>query len=229
MKDAAPGTARADAPAVAAAVPAEVRKHSLWRNRRGRRFSTLFLLAMAAMLALGSFWVLEVMRRSTDQAGPATVRTEPDYYVEKFNFVRMASTGEVEYKISGERLTHDPVADTHEITMPVVVSLSKVRPPTTVRSLRAVSNADNSEVQMYRQVSLDRPAAGTAAAFHLQSEYLLVLPDDDVMKTDKQVDMTLGTSKLSGSGMVVDNAKRQLSLAHNVHFLYQPPAATAVR
>jgi lipopolysaccharide export system protein LptC len=199
------------------------------RERRGRRFSVLFLLAITACLALGSFWLLEVMRRSTEDAKPTAERTDPDYYVEKFNYVRMAPDGSVQYKISGDRMTHDPVTDSHEMSNPVIISQSKDRPPMTARSLRATSNADNSRVQMYDHVTLDRPAAGTAQAFHLKSEYLLILPDDDVMESDQAVDITLGTSKLSGTGMVANNAKRQISMAHKVHFHYEPPAVATAR
>jgi lipopolysaccharide export system protein LptC len=211
-----------DDPAVApaAAAPKAGRK----RERRGRRVSVLMLLGLTILLALGSFWALEVMRRSGEQNLPAGERTDPDYYVEKFNFVRMSQAGAVEYKISGNRLTHDPVHDTHEITLPVVHSLSATRPMMTTQSLRAVSNADHSRLQMYDKVVIDRPAQGRSQAFHLSSEYLLVLPDDDVMSTDRFVDIRLGTSRLSGVGMVADNAKRTLSLAGKVNFTYQPPA-----
>ncbi len=50
------------------------------------------------------------------------------------------------------------------------------------------------------------------------------MPDDDVMQTDKPVEIILGSSRLTGTGMVANNATRQLHLSSNVHATYQPPA-----
>jgi lipopolysaccharide export system protein LptC len=48
-----------------------------------------------------------------------------------------------------------------------------------------------------------------------------VLPDDDVVQTDKPVEITMGQSKLNGTGMFANNATRELRLSSNVHGTYQ--------
>jgi lipopolysaccharide export system protein LptC len=197
--------------------------------RSASRFRLAVIMALGAMLALGSFWVLEVMRKGVNDSLPDLPRTEPDYYVEKFNFVRMSETGQAQYNISGMRLTHNPVDDTAAIKLPVVNSLSKERPPMTSVAERALVDRDNSKIHMYDNVNIDRPATADTEYFHLKSEYLLILPDDDVMQTDKPVEITLGTSKLTGTGMVANNATRQLRLSSNVHATYQPPPPAAAR
>jgi lipopolysaccharide export system protein LptC len=78
-------------------------------------------------------------------------------------------------------------------------------------------------------VHIDRPATPTSEHFHVKSDYLLVLPDDDVMQTDKPVDITLGTSTLTGTGMLANNATRELRVLSNVHATYQPPQPVASR
>ncbi len=197
--------------------------------RSADRFRLALIMALGAMLALGSFWVLEVMRKGVNDSLPEAPRTESDYYVEKFNFVRMSETGQAQYNISGMRLTHNPVDDTAAITLPVVNSLGKDRPPMTSVAERAMVDRDNSKIHMYDNVNIDRPATATAEHFHLKSDYLLILPDDDVMQTDKPVEITLGASKLTGTGMVANNAMRQLQLSSNVHATYQPPPPAAAR
>ena len=149
-----------------------------------RRFSMLPLLMLAVVLALGSFWLLEVRRKSGKEAGPAAARVEPDYYVENFNFVRLSATGEAQYNISGKRMVHNPADDTHTVDQPVVNSLTHERPPMTARAERAWIEQEGSKVHMYDQVRIDRPKTATASRFHLESDYLLVLPDEDIMRTD---------------------------------------------
>ncbi len=186
-----------------------------------RRFRLVAILAPLIALALGSFWLFEVMRRATDDAIPNPQRKEPDFYVEKFSYVKMAKTGKTQYHFSGARLTHNPQDDSYDILLPVVNNLGNAQGPMTMRAEHATVNSDNSQVHMYDKVRLDRPATAGSDAVHARSEYLLLLPDDDVIKTDKPVEITIGQSRLTGTGMFANNATREFRLMSNVHGTYQ--------
>jgi lipopolysaccharide export system protein LptC len=192
--------------------------------RSTMRFRLMVILAPTIALALGSFWLLEVMRRTAGDFLPSPQRSEPDFYVEKFNYVKISKTGSAQYHISGTRLTHNPEDDSYDITLPVINNLGNVQAPMTIRSERAQVNSDNSQVRLYDNVHMDRPASPTNEPMHAKTEYLLVLPDDDVMRTDKPVEITLGQSKLTGTGMMANNATRELRLTSNVHGTYQASA-----
>jgi lipopolysaccharide export system protein LptC len=189
-----------------------------------RRFRVAALLALMIALALGSFWVLEVMRRDGGDLLPNTTRTEPDFYVDKFSYVRMSGSGEARYHMSGSKLTHNPTDDSYDIQQPLLSNQSKSNPaPTTLRAERARVDSDYGKVHLYDNVHLDRPASPTSDELHVKSDYLLVLPDDDVVKTDKPVHITSGRSTLSGVGMFLNNATREFRLSSNVHGTYQAP------
>lgn len=193
-------------------------------TRAARRFRLTMLLALLIALALGSFWLYEVMRRAADDAEPERVRKEPDFYVENFSYIKMGPSGKAQYHFSGARLTHNPQDDSYDIAQPVVNNLDSAKPPMTIRSQRATLNNDNSEVHLYDNVRLDRPASPANEAMQVRSEYLLLLTEEDVVKTDRPVDITMGQSKLTGTGMVANNATRELHLTSNVHGTYQAPA-----
>lgn len=196
-------------------------------KKERRRLGMVPLLMLAAVLALGSFWLLEIMRKAGNDAGPAAARVDPDYYVDNFNFVRLSATGEAQYNISGKRMVHHPADDTHSVELPVINSLSKERPPMTARAERAKIEPDGSKVHMYDQVRINRPKTPGASYFHMESDYLLVLPDEDIMRTDRPVRMTLDDAQLAGTGMVANNATGELHLASRVHATL-PPAKTAL-
>ncbi len=183
------------------------------------------LLALVAILALGSFWLLDVMRRGMEDAGPMAKRSEPDYYVEQFNFVRMAKTGQVSYHISGVRMTHNPQDDSYEIQQPVIKSVSTSQPTTTVVAERGLADLNASQVQLFNAVQMDRPASTTSQHLHMTTDYLLVLPDEDVMKTHRPVEITAGKSILKGIGMLANQATREFSLKSNVHGVFPPNTA----
>ncbi len=194
-------------------------------SRSTRRFRLFIIMAPMIALALGSFWLLEVMRRSAGEDIPNVTRTEPDFYVERFNYVKMSETGAVQYHMSGERMTHNPVDDSYDIVKPVLNNLRQGNePPITLRADRARVVSDVSEVHLYNNVQMDRPASPAGERMHAESEYLLVLPDDDVIKTHKPVDITVGQSRLTGVGMIANNATREFQLSSNVHGTYQAPA-----
>lgn len=184
------------------------------------------LLLIAVLLALGSFWVLDVMRKSMEEVTPLSKRTEPDYYVEQFNFVRMTKTGQVQYHISGERMTHNPQDDTYEITQPVIKSLSDNYPPVTIRAKRAVADPNTSQVQLFNDVQMERPASATAKRLHMVSDYLLVLTDEEIMKTHRPVELLVGNSTLKGVGMFTNHATREFRLLDQVQTLFPPRSAS---
>lgn len=193
--------------------------------RTAHRLRLILILALVGALALGSFWVLELMRKGIEDGMPGSPRSEPDYYVENFSFVKMTPTGSARYKISGQRLTHYPLDDSYEIQQPRVHSMGEARLPMTMRAQRARVEDGNSKIDLYDKVEIDRPASGDVAHFHLSSEYLQFLPDDDVMQSNQTVHLTLGKSTLTGAGMIANNATRELRLSGNVRGLLQtaPP------
>lgn len=186
------------------------------------RVRLFVVIALLAVLALGSFWVLEVMRRDAESVGSAAPKGEPDYTVEKFSFVRMSQTGQARYNISGARLTHYPDSDSFEIQQPVLHDLSNGQAPLTLHAERAIVEHVNNRIHMYDNVQMDRPASPKNEHFHLESEYLLILPDDDIVQTDKPVAITFDTSHLTGIGMFLNNATREFRLSHNVRGTYRP-------
>ncbi len=185
--------------------------------RSTNRLRLLILIVLSAAMALGSLWVLEIMRRGSDSGATEAVRTDPDYFVEKFNFVRTSKVGQARYAISGAKLTHFPNEDNYEIVLPILKSLSVDRPSITMHAQRAIANSDASQVQMIDDVHIDRPESKTAPHFHLKSEYVLIFPDDDIIQTDKAVDITQGTTEITGEGMYANNATLNFTLFHDVH------------
>jgi lipopolysaccharide export system protein LptC len=188
----------------------------------GRRFRSMTLLALLVALALGSFWLFEVIRRSGDALLPQEQRTEPDFYVENFNYVKISkSSGKANYHFSGQKMVHQPQDDSYDIEAPVIRNRTEGRPSTTLRGDRAKVNSDYSQVNVYDNVRMDRPGSTEQQPMSLRSDHLLLLPDDDVVKTDSPVRISVGQSTLDGTGMYANNATRELQLMSNVHGTYQ--------
>lgn len=190
--------------------------------RTSRRYPVILVLCLVVVLALGSFWTLEVTRRSASNTTPAAARSAPDYFIENFRFAKIAANGKAEYLVTGERLTHYPLDDSNTIDNPLLRRFSDQRPPITVTAKRAMINSDQSEVHLYDEVKLEKPATPDSNSYSVESDYMLALPNDDLVKTDKPVMIRMGTSTLTGVGMIADNSKQALTLQSKVNAIYVP-------
>ncbi|MBS1169733.1 MAG: putative transrane protein [Burkholderiaceae bacterium] len=189
--------------------------------RSAQRFRLIVILSLVAFMALGSTWVNMVIKRSAPPT-PSPPRSEPDYHVENFNFIKMSPKGQPEYHIIGKKMIHHPKEDSLDIEQPVVKNLDEKKPPQTMRSDTALVEDDARKLHMFGNVHLDRPATPKEEAFHLTTSYLLVFPEDDTAQTDKPVTMTRGQSTMSGVGMFANNVTRELRLNSQVKVMLAP-------
>lgn len=187
------------------------------------RLRMIFALVVAAAMALGSLWVREVMQRGGDDGSSAAVRTDPDYFVDNFRFIKTApQTGQARYSVAGQRMTHYPKDDSYEITLPVVNSLSTDKPSITMTAKRGTANSDASLVEMFDDVNIDRPESAQAAHLHLSSDYMQFLPDDQVMQTTHAVEIHQGSTVVTGTGFYTNNATLVTRISGNVHAITHP-------
>lgn len=197
------------------------------------RFRTWLAIILLAIVALGSFWVLEVVRRNDEQGNArSTARSEPDYYVENFNFVRLPNNGQANYHITGERLTHHPRDDNFEIQQPRINSFNANETPLSIRAEHAMVEQKSKQISPQREhdlihlrgdVQVVRPESARASYIKLQSEYILLLPDENLMKTDKEVKLTAKNAELHATGMIADNTKQKIELLGKVHARLSKP------
>lgn len=193
-------------------------------KRTAHRWRLLALMLAGVFFAFGSFWLLQVMRG--DQQGPnVNVGNDPDYIIDNFSFVRMSETGQPRYVISGERLTHRPADDTSVIDKPVVQSMSTDRPHMTMTANTAHVNQNQNQIDLVGNVDISRPGSKTTQPLRIRTEALTVLPDEEISKTDKPIEMKLGAASVTGVGMVANNATQQVTLGGRGQIIYPPRAA----
>ena len=186
-----------------------------------RRYPALLTLVAGSLLAALTFWGLEIARRSTDNPRQSSVRSEPDYFIEDFTYTRLSVSGKAQYVISGKKLIHHPLDDSSTIEQPSLRSYSNAREPMTLLARKAKITADQKELHFYDNVTLQRPQTRGADSLLIDSDYMLVLPDQDLVKTDKKVVIRLGSSRMEGTGMIADNCKHQLNLRSQVSGHYE--------
>jgi len=192
-------------------------------KRTAHRWRLLALMLTAVFCAFGSFWLLQVMQGEDNTPG-GSAGNEPDYIIDNFSWVRMSETGKPRYVISGERLTHHPVDNTALVDKPVVQSLTVEHPPMTMTAEHALVSQNQNQIDLTGNVDIKRPAGAKSEPLRIRTEALTVLPDEDIVKTDKAIEMQLGASSVAGIGMLANNATQQVHLGGRGQIIYPPRA-----
>ena len=193
-------------------------------QRQYDRIAAGISIALLAGLAAVSYYLAELSARLDRPAFERAAGTEPDYFVEGLALTRLGRDGQPVFRMSAERMLHFPVNDTSEFTRPLLVSLDPGKPLVTLRAERGVATAGGQQTHLHDRVRLTRAAQGGKPALQVDTDYVLVLPDEDIARTDRPVRITHGGSSLTGVGMEFDNAARVLKVQSQVKGVWAAPA-----
>lgn len=191
-------------------------------KRTAHRWKLLTIMMIAAFCAFGSFWLVQVMENQDADGRLGGPQDEPDYIVENFSFVRMTEQGKPSYVVSGKRLAHTPLGDVSQVEAPVMQGIAPGRPRMTIVANRAQIYHGEHRVELLGNVDIQRPATPTSEALRVQTQALTVLPDEEILKTDRPIQMQLGAATVTGTGMVANNATQKLHLASRGQIVYPP-------
>jgi lipopolysaccharide export system protein LptC len=89
-------------------------------------------------------------------------------------------------------------------------------PRFSVRAARGQLSRDGDEIFLYGDVLLVRDASPERPEARMSTEFLHVLRDRSLVRTDRQVKIVEGGVSLTGRGMEYNNASRELLLRSDV-------------
>ena len=182
---------------------------------RRNRASSLFPLLLILALAAASLW-LERAVQAPERDKSGKLRHDPDFIAEDFGITKMDVTGKPEYILSAERMQHYPDDESTSVVAPRLVQRHDNANPVVIRADRGLIAKKGDETSFYGSVVVVREAGRGQSELRVQTEYLQVIPDRDLARTDKPVIITEGRSRLSGIGMEFNNKTRQFALQSQV-------------
>ncbi|MGK5025071.1 LPS export ABC transporter periplasmic protein LptC [Janthinobacterium sp. RB2R34] len=193
------------------------------------RWRLIFTVLGAVAVALGSFWLLEVMNKSSQDVSANKKLDEPDYFVTNFSLVRMDLQGKPSYIVSGAKLTHYPADDSSDIDQPFVRKISPGVPPMNMTAELAHIDQGNSRLQLSRNVVIDRVAGPKTQNMTLKTEALTIFPDEERMESAVPVDLLSGRSHVTGVGLKANNATSVVEVPGSVRIVIPPRKAVPAK
>jgi lipopolysaccharide export system protein LptC len=191
------------------------------------RMSVYLPVILMGFIALGTYWLARnTPTLDTEAARPAATH-DPDQFMRRFSVKSFDASGRLKTQLNGVEARHYPDTDTLEIDQPRLRSINERGTVTLGTGNLAVSNADGSEIQLMGNAVVTREsftdASGQASPrVQIRGDYLHVYVNTERVTSNKPVEITRGNDRLSGDGMVFDNATQQLEMSGRVRAQIPP-------
>lgn len=200
--------------AVLAPAPATDRRRLRlpWHLRLLEAATAYLPVLLMGALALGTWWLATVAPRPEAERAPAPPRHEPDYTMQRFAVQRFAADGRLRVQIEGAELRHYPDTDTLEIENPRIRAIGPDGRVTLASALRALSNGDGSEVQLFGSAKVVREADAPQDVIEFDSEFLHAFLNAERVRSHLPVVVRRGGAELRADGMEYDNLARVVEL-----------------
>ncbi len=178
------------------------------------------LLPLLGLLAL-SYWLNQQVQ--PEAAKPDNrKRHDPDAIMENFSAVKMNEQGVPRFIMSARKLRHFSDDDSTEVDTPRLTTLSAERPPIHTYAQRGLVSSKGDEVFLHDDVRVIREAGADQEELTLLTEYLHVLPNQDLASTDRPVTIVGAHDTTRAIGLEMDNNARTLRLLAQVRSEHVP-------
>ncbi len=194
-----------DPPAPRATPP---RPRQPWHWRLGQWLSAYLPLLLMALLALGTWWLVQNTPRPEMPHELAAPRHEPDYTMQGFTLQRFGADGRLRVSVQGAQMRHYPDTDTLEIDGVTIRALSPDGSVTHATARRALTNGDASEVQLLGGAQVVRTGSSDGLRVEFESEFLHAFLNAERLRSHLPVRLRQGTSELRIGAIDYDNLTR---------------------
>ncbi len=179
-------------------------------------------LVVALLLAALTFWLRFAMEKGpAGESGKG--RHDPDAIVHKLTINRLSPEGRPRYLLVADRMMHYPGDDSTTLESLRFVQRNEAGPDTVITAARGTLTKEGEEAFLYDEVLLVRAAIGERDELRVRTDYLHIIAEQGLVRTDRKVTMTQGNSKMAGVGMEANNRTRIVTLRSQVKGSFDAP------
>ena len=188
------------------------------------RFSVLFPILFAAILAFISYWVQVSVENESEKRGNK-LSNSPDYFLTNFKTTQTESDGSIRFILSANEMVHFTKDDTTRLKKPLFISYKNNLPSSQIEGGVGFVSTDGEEVQIIDNVKVARLETETKPKMELFTDQLTVLPHKDQAFTKRPVRITQDPKTVVNAiGMKYDKKNGIITLLEKVRVHYEKPA-----
>ena len=194
-----------------------------------RRIVDFLPLLLAALLALGTTWLVKSMPK-VDVAKPQPPATEPDYYLRDFVLRRFTPAGVLQAEMQGVHGDHVPDKDQLRVQQARSYSADAQGNQTRATAGRALSDGKGQNIELFDNVRVVHQRAptgkqATPEPIVFESNYVKATDRQEHISTNQPVKVTRGPNVITGSGMEFTNSTKVVQVQGRVNAVIAPPPA----
>ena len=192
------------------------------------QFAIYLPILLMGTLALGSYWLVRNAPLTQATATDRPVNHEADYFLRKFSIKTFTPQGKLKNELFGGQAKHFADTDTIEVDNVRIHNYNELGRLTTVTSAnRAISNGDNSEVQLYGKAISVREAALDANGvmqpkMEFRGDFLHTFVNEERLKSHLPIVIRRGNSEFTAETLDYSNLDRVIYLQGRVKAVLQP-------
>jgi len=174
------------------------------------RLSIYLPIAVMALMALGTYWLVQNTPKPIASPVERSSRSDPDYYMKDFSVTTFVEAGRLKSEVFGTAARHYPDTDTLEIDRVRIRSFDDQGRLTTATANRGLTNGDATIVELFGNALLIRAAQPGSDGvvqprIEFRGEYLHSNTKTERVKSDKPVELRRGNDVFVGDTMDYDN------------------------
>jgi lipopolysaccharide export system protein LptC len=193
------------------------------------RSAIFFPIILAGLLAIITFWI----NVAVEQQGPkidGSNRHDPDYTMNNFVMTQTDITGKLRYVLAATEMLHYPDDDSTVLQRPRFTQYTTDKPYTQIEGLRGYISSDGEEIELVDNVKVVRQAFEGKGEMQLRTEKLIILPNQDLAKTNSPVVITQAPKTvIHGTGMIFDKKNQTVKLLSRVKVHYERPVLAVTK
>ena len=187
------------------------------------RSAIAFPIALLTVLGILTAWINYTVQPPAPKLDGSS-RHDPDYIVSNFVTTQTDVNGQLRYQLAATEMKHFPDNDGTDLIQPRYTQFTVGKPYTRVEGLQGQVSSNGERIQLSKQVKVTRQAFAEKGEMTVETDYLDILPNQDLVKTDhpvviKQAPKTV----IYATGMIYEKDKKTVTLLHKVRAHYEQP------
>lgn len=178
------------------------------------------LLPLVALLGV-TYW-LNMQTQTEPIKAAVNTRLSIDALMENFSATKMDEQGLPHFIVSAKQLHHYPDDDSTTLDEPVLTTISDegITIRTTAKQGKISGKGD--EIFLHDNVKMLRETSMQQAELNLKTEYLHILPNQNLITTDHPVTITDAYTTVNAVGLEMNYKLRTFKLLSKVKSVYVP-------
>ena len=181
-------------------------------SSRLRFGSPLILMILLIVLTI---W-LDRMTRPPEQTKDDNLYRNPDYIVEDLSGIRMEYAQMAQRKFTAKKLSHyldDKVTELEHVNF---TNTEPEKPLMRLSADRAIIKSKGKDIYLTGDVAAIRGTDNEKGKITLTTNFLHLIPDENLIKTDQAVTISRFNTTVNGNGLEFNNRTGMIELLSNV-------------